>query len=325
MDNTEILNRFDVLYNNIMSNQAPGLDEYEKSVFWNKASIEVLKNHLNPKGNKYGEGFDYSAKRQIDFSSLIDTESIEFPLDLQQGNYSAEAIQLPLPEGKTTLYKNYLAIVNEMLDLLPDTEYKGVQIYITSFVTNMNMAETPHISCLTEFLDFTRKLPDDHPIKQKVDEFSKQITSILLIQDRVLRQTEWDNFKRQFGGIMSIQDVVRILNIEKYIIHKTVVPLNNVEYDTLMSRPYKRPPRSQVWRIQTNGSAEFTLPQIGINPIYYHIRYVAFPEEVDLSSDKNSSIPEILHDEILQRAVELAKNSWEGNLETTKAFGERSE
>ena len=61
--NQEILNRFDVLYNNIMSNQAPSLDDYEKSVFWNKAQLEVLKNHLNPKGNKYGEGFDHSSKR----------------------------------------------------------------------------------------------------------------------------------------------------------------------------------------------------------------------------------------------------------------------
>ena len=29
--------------------------------------------------------------------------------------------------------------------------------------------------------------------------------------------------------------------------------------------------------------------------------------------------------EVMQRAVELAKNSWEGTVETTKAFGERSE
>ena len=30
---TEFSNQFDVLYNNITSNQAPGLNEYEKSVF----------------------------------------------------------------------------------------------------------------------------------------------------------------------------------------------------------------------------------------------------------------------------------------------------
>ena len=71
MTTQEFSNEFDVLYNNIMSNQAPGLDEYEKSVFLTKAQSEILKNYFNPKGNKYGQGFDENAKRQIDFSTLI--------------------------------------------------------------------------------------------------------------------------------------------------------------------------------------------------------------------------------------------------------------
>ena len=33
MTNPELENEFDILYNNITSNQAPGLDAYEKSVF----------------------------------------------------------------------------------------------------------------------------------------------------------------------------------------------------------------------------------------------------------------------------------------------------
>lgn len=71
MTTQEFSNEFDVLYNNIMSNQAPGLDEYEKSVFLTKAQLEIVKNYFNSKGNKYGQGFDESAKRQIDFSTLI--------------------------------------------------------------------------------------------------------------------------------------------------------------------------------------------------------------------------------------------------------------
>lgn len=71
MTTQEFSNEFDVLYNNIMSNQAPGLNEYEKSVFLTKAQLEILKNYFNPKGNKYGQGFDENAKRQIDFSTLI--------------------------------------------------------------------------------------------------------------------------------------------------------------------------------------------------------------------------------------------------------------
>lgn len=76
MDNTEFSNQFDVLYNNIMSNAAPGLNEYEKSVFLTKAQNEIIKNYFNPKGNKYQEGFDDSMKRQIDFSNLMETRRL---------------------------------------------------------------------------------------------------------------------------------------------------------------------------------------------------------------------------------------------------------
>ena len=76
MNNPEFSNEFDVLYNNITSNQAPGLNEYEKSVLLTKAQNEIVKNYFNPKGNKYQEGFDSSAKRQIDFSELTTTSKI---------------------------------------------------------------------------------------------------------------------------------------------------------------------------------------------------------------------------------------------------------
>ena len=43
----------DVEYNNITSNQAPGLNEAEKSMFLTKAEYEVVMNHFsaNSKGN----------------------------------------------------------------------------------------------------------------------------------------------------------------------------------------------------------------------------------------------------------------------------------
>ena len=71
MNVNEFSNEFDVLYNNIMSNAAPGLNEYEKSVLLTKAQEEIVKNYFEPAGNKYGKGLDDSPKRQIDFSELI--------------------------------------------------------------------------------------------------------------------------------------------------------------------------------------------------------------------------------------------------------------
>lgn len=69
--NNEFSNEFDVLYNSITSNQAPGLDEYEKSVFLTKAQDEVVKAYFNPRSNKIQQGFDGNEIRQIDFSMIM--------------------------------------------------------------------------------------------------------------------------------------------------------------------------------------------------------------------------------------------------------------
>jgi hypothetical protein len=62
---------FDVMYNNISSNQAPGLDEYEKSVFLTRAQNMLLKEYFSPLTDAQGGGFDGSRKRQYDFTPLI--------------------------------------------------------------------------------------------------------------------------------------------------------------------------------------------------------------------------------------------------------------
>lgn len=76
MTNKEFSLEFDILFNNIMSGIAPGINDYEKSVFLTKGQEEIIKNYLNPLGNKYAEGLDDSKKRFTDFSGLIKTEEI---------------------------------------------------------------------------------------------------------------------------------------------------------------------------------------------------------------------------------------------------------
>ena len=76
MTDKEFLDKFDVLYNNIASNQAPGLNVYEVCVFLTKAQDEKIKNYFNPKGNKYEEGFDDNQKRQIDFSMITRVHNV---------------------------------------------------------------------------------------------------------------------------------------------------------------------------------------------------------------------------------------------------------
>jgi hypothetical protein len=73
MDNTEFSNEFDILYNNIASNQAPGLDEYEKSVFLTTAQDAVVLDLY--KGNSVdGKSFEETEELRQYLSSITKTE-----------------------------------------------------------------------------------------------------------------------------------------------------------------------------------------------------------------------------------------------------------
>ena len=100
---------FDIYYNNISSNQAPGLNTYEKSVFLTKGQEEILKNHFNPKGNKYIEGFDDNEKRQADFSAIIVTKA------LSSGTLPEEEPQIDERSVLFTAPDNLLFSLNERL------------------------------------------------------------------------------------------------------------------------------------------------------------------------------------------------------------------
>lgn len=69
----ELEDQFDVLYNSITSNQAPGLDIYEKSVFLTKAQTDVILSYFNERKNRVFQGYDGSLERQADFSKLTVT------------------------------------------------------------------------------------------------------------------------------------------------------------------------------------------------------------------------------------------------------------
>lgn len=74
MNNIEFSAEFDILYNNVTSNKAPGLDEYEKSVFLTKAQEMLIKEDFNKLTDISGRGVDGNPIRHYDFSNIIDTK-----------------------------------------------------------------------------------------------------------------------------------------------------------------------------------------------------------------------------------------------------------
>lgn len=245
MTTQEFSNEFDVLYNNVMSNQAPGLDEYEKSVFLTKAQDEIIKDYFNPKGNKMQEGFDGSPKRQIDFSSLV-------------------------------------------------------------------MAVEP-----TPFIGNSYIKMDDRSILYSMP------SDILFI----LNET----------AINSVNGISRLISI---------VPLNYEEYSRFLSKPYKQPLKNQGWRliqsVNSNDTPFITeiIVKNGSTISNYKLRYLKRPSPIiltdledsysDVSIDGYTTempclLDKILHPEILQRAVELAKAAYQGDLKSTVELGQRGQ
>lgn len=264
MTNAEFSNEFDVLYNSITSNQAPGLDEYEKSVFLTKAQDEIVKSYFNPRSNKTQEGFDSNERRQIDFSMIMRSRAYQIT---QSGD-------IPVIPFKDSFF-----------DMRDNTKSVDLNEDILMFVN--------------EYVEVSRG-----------------------------------------------SSTARL----------TVLPINYVEYSRLMSKPYKRPLKNQAWRLLDNSDghkrAELVVGPID-NITKYVTRYVKRPRAIilDVLSDGTSldgyvgadkdgnpttdikkatqgvtcELDPILHPEILQRAVELAKASYTGDLQSQIALGQASQ
>lgn len=70
MRNFEMSKEFDILYDNIASSGAPGLNNYEKSVFLTKAQDEIVKSIYSPY-NETQKSFESSENRRIELKELV--------------------------------------------------------------------------------------------------------------------------------------------------------------------------------------------------------------------------------------------------------------
>ena len=122
MTTAEFSNQFDLLFNNISSNQAPGLNEYEKSVFLTKAQDEIVKNYFQAEsnGNTIKKGFDDTAIRQMDFSDLIMSKTIQE----ETGDNAVPSVDPRALVYKISKDDRVYIIINESLYLMVSQEGK---------------------------------------------------------------------------------------------------------------------------------------------------------------------------------------------------------
>lgn len=132
-------NLFSTLYNNILSNQSPGLDDYEISVFLTLAQDRIIKAYYNKQYNKSQEGFDDNSKRQIDFSTLVTVKNFQKLINTQLSHIDkrSELYDFPL---------DVLAILTELLDIKDNSSgiTSTLQVVPINYAQYNNYMATPY-------------------------------------------------------------------------------------------------------------------------------------------------------------------------------------
>lgn len=108
METSDLSKEFDILYNNITSNQAPGLSEYEKSVFLTQAQEAIISELYN--GN-LKDSFESSEAYTRYLNSIVEHEEV-ISNDLSLG----QTLEFPNIESKFyKLNENVLFIIYEQV------------------------------------------------------------------------------------------------------------------------------------------------------------------------------------------------------------------
>ena len=303
MTSLEFSNEFEVLYNNIMSNQSPGVDEYEKSLFLSKAQLELVKNYFNPKSNKLQEGYDDSAKRQYDFSTITSIKRFRKSYDIHQADINNE-------------YADSIVNIPELNEI----NFRELVQYGKALDEYIGMDDVSLFPIMTRDINVHRY-------------------KYTLPKDFMLFLNEEAELERE-------------INRKKVHRNAIVTPISYEELSSLRGNTYKFPVQNECWRVintREGGWEAEILPPYGSEIINYSMRYVKKPKPIilinianvygttidgfygeglpdDVSDAEVCELPEAMHAEIVQRAVELAKAAYRtGELEQTVGVGQRTE
>lgn len=358
----EFSNEFDVLYNNITSNQAPGLDEYEKSVFLTQAQEDIVRCYFDPKSNKVQEGFDGSQKRQYDFSSLIKTTELKNVTDIME--YEKNNTNFNLPS---------LFDVKSVSFLSPNNLFLTINESIIDTKTNERFLVNP--ITYNEYFRLKTK-PYGMPLKRQA---WRLITNDANRLARTGYYVDTKNLSKVWFTSISTKPVTMIVNYstseqppvvkeddDKVTI--TLKPKNGemVSYWTKYLKAINESNKELMKHIlpldgtlngswpSTDLSSNVTISTTGtinsniqlfevigkfknIPNLDYKIRYIEELKPIILTDltdedlsikgyDKamTSALPSSCHDEILKRAVELAKVAYTGGIQEALVVGNQS-
>jgi hypothetical protein len=123
MTNQEFRSHFDISYNAIASMSAPGIDDFELSVYLTSAQLELIKNYYDPLSNRKQKGFEATEKRRRDLNQLVKDYKTTTTIS-NSSNIDSEAKFYVVPN-------DLFLIVNEKAKITSTDCYNGKTLNIT--------------------------------------------------------------------------------------------------------------------------------------------------------------------------------------------------
>ena len=388
----EFSDEFDILYNNINSNQAPGLNDYEKSIFLTKAQEELILSYYSNIRNKFGEGVDSTHNRNYDFSSLIKVKELnrnmealahigvanitkfnplarlyDTPDDLFLGLsdtliddtnrtnsiYSIQSkdylklLSKPYPYPPKRIFYKYTNLADiKSQDILV---LMNADTYYTVLVLNPNIDKNLQGNTLKFYIDVSTEHPAVSLIRHGDNACSIITRGNTKIIQMLINPTTFRNFARKYlaEGYNSYEDANKAFNNRdscndlRTELSKYLSPITPIRFSLLFIEPTENTSIEYTYNAddvyRNNTKRVFELFGKFNNSQKYYIRYIRIPKPIILTNlnsedlsirgynkETECELPEMMHREILQRAVELAKASYEGKLADIVSMGQYS-
>lgn len=369
MTTQEFSNEFDVLYNNIMSNQAPGLDEYEKSIFLTKAQEELVRDYFNSRNVKNAQGFDDNQKRQYDFSTLLSSITLPDFIDTYRAlSVLNSVIYNTIFDSRAKIYiapSDLFLVINESIEdsakrrysVLPISYDEYNRLMLKPYGFPLKRQAWRIISDRTSSLVgwggkqvdsatflFKSKYFKTINISIRITDDNDNVTEPTIIEGDTIVEiymfVSINNLVNYWSAYLKDDRSLKKAGLDKYL-----YPLNR-ETGNFPSSGITKPTSFTISiapAIMESGEVVSTpiFEIIGrfTGDIEYKMRYIKTPKPIILANLSDiqeglsingyntvteCELPLNTHQEILQRAVELAKASYQGDLSSVIQTGNAS-
>ncbi len=301
MNSKEFSDMFDTLLNSYAARGLFGesssgninLDEYEKSVYLTQAQDIIVKTYFDKTLNSQGQGFDDSARRQVDFSSLVkvaDLQAEESSISskvLQSVSFDWDGGNGSLGNVIITNKTNTQLIVSiKVYDTTED--YQGYQTgsnakldgnKLTLILVNQELTESGTTmstlgriilatpvdgtqNTVNKYINFRITNPEPNELPDADDGYDvTKVIAAPISYDHSENAFDSRGIIYKMPSVGDVSDVLFILN-ERLIaggVEYVIVPINYQEYDRQMSKAYAQPLKKQAWRLFQNIDAGFDI------------------------------------------------------------------